>query len=807
MKKNKESMAKGYIGISGGKRLNYNLSLLTRHTAILGTTGSGKTVMSKILLEEAMLNSIPIIAIDPKGDVSGICIARKDFDFRPFVGNTIANAEKVAKIYLEKACEFGLKEPEISKLIKINSRIYTPKSTIGKQISLMPNLSAPKNFASFCDDPSIVADFVEPISESIIALAQIKGQEKLKSQSLISNIIIHYWKLQKDLNISELIKAILKPPFDTIGSLELNDVIPEKSRKKIASQVNLLLSSPSKKAMAEGETLDIKRLFSKRELSVFDLRFSGNLEERQFVVQIILQEIYKFLISTGGSEKLRYILYIDELAGILPPPPATPATKKLLELLIRQARAFGLGIIIATQNPGDVDYKVFGNIGTRFIGKLRTDNDAEKVASAIGVSPTKLKASLSTLKTGEFILNNSVDNSTKPFKARWLYTLHTGPFSPEQINWINDPTKLKLPLGKINIGSNRKDNQRNNGRLKKSEKLTHASEIVKVALEEFDKKRRDKLVKKNKIKNKDTKKEHFKLFKEDKTTINQDHEKLSKQGFDQALKELIGNAKRYSDTLQLKLAISESKIFVPHLRIVIEPEKKRGLTLDLQGPYVFDLTTKLIPVDNYLKQISFRQYTPQDIQIRRPTASLRFAFDYAIKDAKENLRRNYYKSTLLNIVSEDIDFVIDRNKEYMLKVSFAQEKRLLEIKKRKIDYLKERISRNKKRISQIKRSIVIKKTKRTLKKVLKKARLSKTTQELEFANKRIKSLQKDIKRLENQIKNVSKEYDKKAFKIKEKAIMKAQSGFKEYKYRATGKTLKVHSTILLVPEKASSLEQ
>jgi len=800
-------MAKGYLGFSNNKKLNYNLSLLTRHTAILGTTGSGKTVMSKILLEEAMLNGIPVIAIDPKGDVSGICVAREGFDFRPFIGNNKANAEKVANIYIEKAKEFELKKEEIFKLKSIESRIYTPKSSIGEQISLMPDLTAPKNFESLSKDHTVVADFVEPISESILSLAEIKGQEKLKSQSLISNIIIHYWKQQNDLNISELIKAILNPPFDTIGSLELNDVITEKNRKKLASQINLLLSSPSKKAMAQGETLDIKELFSKKKLSVFDLRFSGNLEERQFVVQIILQEIYKFLISSGGNEKLRYILYIDELAGILPPPPANPATKKLLELLIRQSRAFGLGIIIATQNPGDVDYKVFGNIGTRFIGKLRTDNDSEKVAGAIGISPSKLKTSLSTLKTGEFILNNSVDNSTKPFRARWLYTLHTGPFSPEQITWINNPKEIKAPLETIVLNTNVKDKKRsvlvNEA---KPKKLTHATQIVKVALEEFDKKRKDRETKKTNSRKQATKKQGFKLFNEEKTTINQNHKEYNKQGFDPILKELIGNAKRYSDTLQLKLAISESKVFVPHLRIVIEPNKKRGLNLELEGPYVFDLTANVIPVDNYLKQISFRQYTPQDIQITRPTASLRFAFDYAIKDAKENLRRNYYKSTLLNIASEDLDFIVGKNKEYMLNISFAQEKRLLEIKKRKIDYLKERISRNKKRISQIKRSIVIKKTKRTLKKVLKKARLSKTTQEIEFANKRIKRIEKEIKVFENQIKKVSNEYDKKALRVKEKAIMKAQSGFKEYKYRPTNKDLKVHSTILLVPKRLSSLE-
>jgi hypothetical protein len=429
------------IGSKDSKDIKYEINDLTKHAAVLGTTGSGKTVMCKVLIEEALLKGIPVIAIDPKGDISGLGIHSKDFDFRPFLSKS--KAESVAKKYFSS---HKVKPP----LFAHKTIVFTPKSKAGKQISLMPDLSCPKNFSKIKEDNSVVSALVEPISDSLVSLAGITSN-KDKVQTLISQIILDSWSSSKDLSINSLIKQLISPQFSSIGSLNLEDFMKEKDRMKAASSINLLLSSPSKKVWSEGSPLSSSDMLKKGSLNIFDLRFCHSQHEKQFVVEQVLQDLYKFLLEKGGSQNLKYILYIDELAGLLPPPPSNPVSKKLLETLIRQARAFGLGIVVATQNPGDIDYKILGNIGSRFIGKLRTDNDIEKVASATDNKPSELKAVIGSLKTGEFFLNNAVRNKNVKFKTRWLYTLHQGPLKEAEIGWINNPSSIPKPQGSLKV--------------------------------------------------------------------------------------------------------------------------------------------------------------------------------------------------------------------------------------------------------------------------------------------------------------------------------------------------------------------
>ena len=409
-------MKKASIGLSleDGKEVNYSLDNLTQHAAVLGTTGSGKTVMCKILIEEALAQGIPVIAIDPKGDIGGLGIISKNFDFRPFV----LNPTKTQQLYYS-----NFHNPNSitqNKLQEITTKIYTPKSSIGLQVSLIPDLAAPKEFKQELEkDSSISASLIEPLSESICQLAGLTTNYD-KSMSLISSIILYNWNLNQNLTIESLIKEIINPPFENVGSLGLEDFLKEKDRLKLASSVNLILSSPSKQAWKMGQEINVKKMFQPGNLSIFDLRYSGTLEDKQYAVEQILQGIYRFLLNNGGSDNLKYIIYIDEIAGLLPPPPSSPPCKKSLEILIRQARAFGLGILLATQNPGDIDYKILGNIGTRFIGKLRTDNDITKVATATGVSVNILRNVLTTFKTGDFFFNNSIENKSDKIHSRWL---------------------------------------------------------------------------------------------------------------------------------------------------------------------------------------------------------------------------------------------------------------------------------------------------------------------------------------------------------------------------------------------------
>ncbi|MFH1401037.1 MAG: helicase HerA-like domain-containing protein, partial [Nanoarchaeota archaeon] len=606
-------MARAHIGNIGAKPFFYELNTLTRHAAVLGTTGSGKTVMCKVLIENCMARGIPIIAIDPKGDIGSLAVTDKHFDFRPYGGmdarRAIALAQKTARTIKAQGVDTSI----MGALARTATTIYTPKSRIGTAVNLLPNLTAPDSFAAkTTQDPGIIADFVEPVSGSILQLAGIKGGSREKAQTLIAQILTHHWNEGNDLGVAQLIAQINDPPFQTIGPLAVDDFLKETERLKIAAQINLILTSPSKTAWSQGKALNMRAMLTAGTLSVFDLRHCAGTEEKQFAVEHVMQELYKHLLHLGGTEKLRYVLYIDELAGLLPPPPSSPPSKKLLELLIRQGRAMGLGIIVATQNPGDIDYKVLGNIGTRFIGKLRTENDIIKVATATDLAPARLKAMVAELRGGDFICNNSVSNSTKAIHARWLLTYHGGPLSAKEIGWINDHSTLA---------------QRTPITIPKTETVSRVKPKGYVSTKT--------------------------ILRWHAPTAKKKRGAPSRTVTDTTLGKLIRQVKRHADDSTMKISLVRAERYVPHLRIVIEARPIKGLDLDLQGPYVFDLTSKAIPIGNYLSTLVWRQYTESDLAISPIRRSVNSAFDYAVREARRGLRRTYHESTIQQARSED----------------------------------------------------------------------------------------------------------------------------------------------------------
>lgn len=776
-------MAKSHIGSSRNKKLLFELNNLTRHAAILGTTGSGKTVMGKVLIEEAMIKDIPVIAIDPKGDIGGLGIINKQFDFRPFVGTGIKKAEKVANDQFNNLKDQEVSLENISKLLKTETKIYTPKSNNGIPVSLLPDLTAPPKFKKLTDDnPQIIADFVEPVSESITILANITGAKKDKAQSLISSILVFHWLKGKDVTFKSLIDDIVHPPFESIGSLDLEDFLKESDRKQIASSVNLILSSPSKKALQIGEKINVENMLNKNKLSVFDLRAATNNQEKQLIVEQILEKIYKFLIRKGGSQKLKYILYIDELAGILPPPPANPPCKKLLELLIRQARAFGLGIIVSTQNPGDIDYKIFGNIGSRFVGKLRMQNDIEKVATAMDIRPSDLKSDIGMLKTGDFVYNDAVKNKTLIMHARWLYSFHDSPLKKQELEWINDSSTRPKIEGKISLKSN-------STKVKVVKKVvTKKSKTVK-PISKNNSKPKEKISAKKLLKSLSTPKKNI-----TKTVTS------SKKSNDN-LSAIIKHVKTHADKVQLKMALSEEKIFQPHLRIVVEPKNVIGLELENKGPYLFDLNAKLITLDNYFKQFTWSTYVHKDIDVEKHTSNIKRSFDYAIKEAKESLKTNYYKSTILKYDDLDRDEV-ERKNYILLMQEVKNKERQLDTKKyNEIVAIETKIRNNKDKITKYSIRIKSSKTHRILKNMLLGKHFQKITAEMKELEKRIKKLKKENERIKKGIKKIKEKYVKIKDGLRNQAFSKAHSSVKEYKYRPNRTDLIVHATIFLVPKK------
>ena len=754
-------MVQVIISSKHSNKLKYELNDLTKHAAILGTTGSGKTVMCKVLIEEALLKGIPVIAIDPKGDISSLGIHHEKYDFRPFLSSAKAKktAEKYFKIHEEKSPKFSH---------QVN--IFTPKSSVGRQVSLMPNLSCPKNFNKIKDsDASTISSLIDPISDSITGLAGIKSN-KDKVQTLLSQIILDSWSNGKDLDVDLLIQKLISPDFEHIGSLSLEDFLKEKDRMKAASSINLLLSSPSKKVWSEGEPLSSKNMLKKFNLSVFDLRFCSSQDEKQFVVEQILQDLYKFLLEQGGSSSLKYILYIDELAGLLPPPPSSPVSKKLLETLIRQARAFGLGIIVATQNPGDIDYKILGNIGSRFIGKLRTDNDIEKVASATDNKPSELKATLSKLKIGDFFLNNAVRNKNSLFNTRFTYTLHEGPLKEQEIRWLND-SKLK-PSVSGSLSINIKKNI--------SKKTRKTSDIDLSGLSVTRRGRRAQSTK-SVIERKDLQKSR------------------------KNLKELIASVKKYSDSLLMNVALSKSQatIYTPHLKITIEPKPYKGNELKIQGPYLFDLTSKAIPVGNYLSRKTWSRFVPEDIELEKPKASVKQVFDYAMKDSKQNLKADFFESKMTSEAALDQDSLIEKNTLYLKKLAKPKVERLSVNLSKQLKSLNEKKADINKKIRMFKIKSAKNTAHRTIKKIFANKKLSDKTKEMKYWEKRIKELRRESSLIDKRISQKNSKYKDDVKKINDVIFEKARTQITRRKYLPKNKDLVVRATILLVPKRVN----
>ena len=707
----------------------FDLNNLTKHAAVLGTTGSGKTVMCKVLIEEALSNGIPVIAIDPKGDIGGLGILSKTFDFRPFA----REAQKTPKNYLSHSDNSKL--PSLERLSKTKTKIYTPKSSIGIPFNLIPELSAPENFGqTYGKDPSLVTLMIEPLAESICNLAEIRANKE-KAKSLISSIILQNWLSGTDLILETLIAQIVNPPFQNLGTLLLEDFLKESERKKIASSVNLILSSPSKQAWRSKNSLEIGEMYSPSALSVFDLRYTGSTEDKQYATEQILDKIYRFLLHSGGSEKLKYILYIDEIAGLFPPPPSSPPCKKILETLIRQARAFGLGIILATQNPGDIDYKVLGNIGTRFIGKLRTENDVEKVSAAIGISSGALKRTLLDFSAGDFFYNNSVENKSGRIHSRWVYSYHAGPLSEKEIGWVNNE--------------------------KSRPEISTALEIPKMDQQK-------------------------------------PRAAAPKNYTSKALKKLKGQAQKYSDSVQIFTLSKAAAKFKTFLSVTVEPRTFKGKTFPSKSPFVYGLSEKepkfLPPQGAAWKKIA--KYNYDVLPTRSSVKKLIF---HAVAQSRRSLKKKIYVSKVVGVAEEKRDKVAKLNFNFMredLEYSKGLLRQKSELREEK---LAKALRALKKKSDSLNAALLGINSRRFVRKLLGNRRLAQKTAEINSLERKIRKLKSVGQKIKNKIRRLREETGGQLKQLERRTRQKSQSLAKGAVYNPQKKDLIVRAKILLVP--------
>jgi hypothetical protein len=435
----------------------YDASDLTTHGVVFGMTGSGKTGLCIGLLEEAIKEDIPVIIVDPKGDVANLALVFPELspgDFKKWVSPTQAQREgkdldtyaaEVAESWKKGLNSWGISREYILSLQqKMDLRIFTPGSSAGMPVSIVQGFKAPG--AEMARDEE---GLLEKIRNTVSALLSLLGisADPLTSQPhiLISNIIDHYWRLGRDLTLEELILNIQKPPFQRLGVFEVNQLMDEKERVELAFKINNIVAAPSFRFWKTGMPLSAGRLFEKKAGKVpVNIFYIAHLNdnERMFFLSLLLNEIVDWIRKQSGATDLKYLFYMDEIYGYLPPYPQNPPSKNPLMILMKQARAFGLGVVLVTQNPKDIDYKALTNTGTWFIGKLQADTDRERVmeglrgildASGDSLDAAEINNLLASLKKRVFLVKNVHESGVKLFQTRWAISYLAGPLTREQI--------------------------------------------------------------------------------------------------------------------------------------------------------------------------------------------------------------------------------------------------------------------------------------------------------------------------------------------------------------------------------------
>ena len=437
--------------LNGGD-VHYEASNLTTHGVIVGMTGSGKTGLGIILLEEALLQGVPTLVIDPKGDMGNLMLSFPDLDpndFKPWVDATAAESDgesaataaaNTAAMWRKGLEGWGIGPDRIRELRqKADFRIYTPGSTAGIPLNVLGSLKRPSDV-----DDETVADEVEGFASSILGLVGIEA-DPLSSRDhiLISNLVAHAWKEEADIDLAGLIEQIQRPPMRKLGVIELDTFFPPQDRVKLAMKLNGLIASPAFASWNQGVELDIESLLytpdGQPRCAIVSIAHLSD-DERQFVVTLILSKMVTWMRSQPGTSDLRALIYMDEVFGFVPPTAAPPSKKPILTIL-KQARAFGVGMVLSTQNPVDLDYKAISNAGTWMVGRLQTERDKgrllEGMTSASGaVDIEAIDATISGLGKREFLLYSTKQSEPTVFTTRWAMSYLAGPMTREQIKTV-----------------------------------------------------------------------------------------------------------------------------------------------------------------------------------------------------------------------------------------------------------------------------------------------------------------------------------------------------------------------------------
>ena len=445
----------------------YDSKDLTTHAVIIGMTGSGKTGLGIGILEEALVDNIPLIAIDPKGDLSNLLLTFPDLsaeNFRPWINEQEAAnagqspddyAKSQAKLWQKGLADWDQTPERTAKLRQsVDMAVYTPGSSAGLPVSVLRSFNAPPDAVK--DDSDLYRERISTTATSLLALMSIDADPVTSREHiLLANILEQTWAAGKNIDLAGLIRAIQEPPFERIGVMDLDSFYPAKDRFGLAMRLNNLLAAPGFEAWLAGEPLDIGRLLTtedgKPRASIFSISHLSD-SERMFFVTMLLNELLTWMRTQSGTSSLRALLYMDEIFGYLPPT-ANPPSKTPMLTLLKQARAFGVGLVLSTQNPVDLDYKALSNAGTWFIGRLQTERDKERVleglqgASQDGFDRADMEKILASLGKRVFLMHNVNEDEPVIFHTRWVMSYLSGPMTRDQIKRLmsdREPTPEQL---------------------------------------------------------------------------------------------------------------------------------------------------------------------------------------------------------------------------------------------------------------------------------------------------------------------------------------------------------------------------
>jgi hypothetical protein len=441
--------------------LLYDSKDLVTHAVCVGMTGSGKTGLCITLVEEAAIDGIPAIVIDPKGDLSNLLLTFPDLraeDFAPWINADDARRQGVsatefasqqAERWKKGLSEWGQDGERIRRLRDAAEfAIYTPGSEAGLPVSILRSFAAPDPATR--EDAEALRERVANTATSVLGLLKIDADPVTSREHiLISTLLDRAWRAGQGLDLASLVQQIQTPAVQRVGVVDMESFFPAKERTALAMSLNNLLAAPSFSAWLEGEPLDIGRLLhtpsGKPRVALFSIAHLGDAE-RMFFVSLLLNQTIGWMRAQPGTSSLRALLYMDEIFGFFPPV-ANPPSKAPLLTLLKQARAYGLGIVLATQNPVDLDYKGLSNAGTWFIGRLQAERDKARLLDGLegaaastrgGFDRAEIERTISGLSSRIFLMNNVHESAPEIFETRWAMSYLRGPLARTEIKKLMD---------------------------------------------------------------------------------------------------------------------------------------------------------------------------------------------------------------------------------------------------------------------------------------------------------------------------------------------------------------------------------